>query len=110
MQPRLRAYMRLLGIKSQKLYGRVTHIWGIRSGQPNRSAMARPRLGPTACVIAVKTPVTMAAQHLPRDVVRPSKIRTCAEKENCFSVQKKKIVSLAQFAEIVLFRLDRLFR
>ena len=33
---------------------RVTHIWGDRRGQPNRSAMERPRPGRTAFVITPK--------------------------------------------------------
>ena len=37
----------------QKLYARVTHIWGNRGGQSNRSAMKRPRPGRTALVITV---------------------------------------------------------
>jgi len=32
---------------TQKLRTRVTHIWGDRRGQPNRSAMERPRPGRT---------------------------------------------------------------
>ena len=39
---------------TKKLRTRVTRIWGDRSGQPNRSAMERPRAGPTAFVIAVQ--------------------------------------------------------
>ena len=37
----------------QKLRTRVTHIWGNRKGQPNRSAMERPRPGGTSLVIKV---------------------------------------------------------
>ena len=37
----------------QKLRTRVTHIWGNRKGQPNRSAMERPRPGRTAVWITV---------------------------------------------------------
>lgn len=37
----------------QKLYARVTHIWGNRKGQPNRSAMKGPRLERTASLITV---------------------------------------------------------
>ena len=37
----------------QKLRTRVTHIWGNRKGQPNRSAMERPHSGGTAYVITV---------------------------------------------------------
>ena len=37
----------------QKLRTRVTHIWGNRKGQPNRSAMERPRPGGTAKLITV---------------------------------------------------------
>lgn len=37
----------------QKLYARVTHIWGNRGGQSNRSAMRGPRPGRTALVITV---------------------------------------------------------
>ena len=33
----------------------VTHIWGDRRGQPNRSAMERPRPGGTALVITVSS-------------------------------------------------------
>ena len=33
---------------THKLYSRVAHIWGDRKGQPNRSAMERPRPGRTA--------------------------------------------------------------
>ena len=33
---------------THKLYSRVAHIWGDRKGQPNRSAMVRPRPGRTA--------------------------------------------------------------
>ena len=36
-----------------KLRTRVTHIWGDRKGQPNRSAMERPHSGGTAFVITV---------------------------------------------------------
>ena len=32
----------------QKLRTRVTHIWGDRKSQPNRSAMERPRSGRTS--------------------------------------------------------------
>ena len=37
----------------QKLYARVTHIWGNRKGQPNRSAMKEPHLERTASLITV---------------------------------------------------------
>ncbi|CAN0221763.1 unnamed protein product [Hapterophycus canaliculatus] len=37
----------------QKLYARVTHIWGNRKGQPSRSAMKGPRLERTASLITV---------------------------------------------------------
>ena len=37
----------------QKLRTRVTHIWGDRKGQPNRSAMERPRPEGTTIVIMV---------------------------------------------------------
>ena len=37
----------------QKLRTRVTHIWGNRKGQPNRSAMERPRPERTSLVIKV---------------------------------------------------------
>ena len=37
----------------QKLYARVTHIWGNRKGQPDRSAMKGPRLERTASLITV---------------------------------------------------------
>ena len=37
----------------QKLRTRVTHIWGDRRGQPNRSAMERPHPGRTAFLITV---------------------------------------------------------
>ena len=37
----------------QKLRNRVTHIWGNRKGQPNRSAMERPRPERTSLVIKV---------------------------------------------------------
>ena len=37
----------------QKLRTRVTHIWGNRRGQPNRSAMERPHPGGTAFRITV---------------------------------------------------------
>ena len=36
-----------------KLRTRVTHIWGDRRGQPNRSAMVRPHSGGTAYMITV---------------------------------------------------------
>ena len=36
-----------------KLRTRVTHIWGDRKGQPNRSAMVRPHSGGTAYLITV---------------------------------------------------------
>ena len=36
-----------------KLYARVTHIWGNRGGQSNRSAMKGPRPGRTALLITV---------------------------------------------------------
>ena len=35
----------------QKLYARVPHVWGNRRGQPNRSAMERPRPGGAALLI-----------------------------------------------------------
>ena len=35
----------------QKLYSRVTHIWGNRRRQPNLSAMERPRSGASAVLI-----------------------------------------------------------
>lgn len=37
----------------QKLYARVTHIWGNRKGQPDRSAMKGPHLERTASLITV---------------------------------------------------------
>jgi hypothetical protein len=37
----------------QKLRVRVTHIWGNRRGQPNRSAMARPHPRGTTFLIMV---------------------------------------------------------
>ena len=37
----------------QKLYARVTHVWGNRKGQPDRSAMKGPRLERTASLITV---------------------------------------------------------
>ena len=37
----------------QKLRVRVTHIWGNRRGQPNRSAMERPHPRGTAFLITV---------------------------------------------------------
>ena len=37
----------------QKLFARVTHIWGNRKGQPNRSAMRGPHLERTASLITV---------------------------------------------------------
>ena len=37
----------------QKLYARVTHIWGNRKGQPNRSAMRGPHLERTPSLITV---------------------------------------------------------
>ena len=37
----------------QKLYARVTHIWGNRKGQPDPSAMKGPRLERTASLITV---------------------------------------------------------
>ena len=39
---------------TKKLRTRVTRIWGDRSGQPNRSAMERPRAGPTCLMIQVQ--------------------------------------------------------
>ena len=36
-----------------KLRTRVTHIWGDRKGQPNRSAVVRPHSGGTAFMITV---------------------------------------------------------
>ena len=36
-----------------KLRTRVTHIWGDRKGQPNRSAIVRPHSGGTAYLITV---------------------------------------------------------
>ena len=36
-----------------KLCSRVSHIWGNRKGQPNRSAMERPRPGGTSLLIKV---------------------------------------------------------
>ncbi|KAG8223248.1 hypothetical protein J437_LFUL001524 [Ladona fulva] len=48
----------------QKLRARVTHIWGNRRGQPDRSAMAEPRPGGTAFRITVApTPESTASQH-----------------------------------------------
>ena len=38
---------------TKKLRTRVTRIWGDRRGQPNRSAMERPRPGRTAVMITV---------------------------------------------------------
>ena len=38
---------------TKKLRTRVTRIWGDRRGQPNRSAMERPRPGRTAWLIMV---------------------------------------------------------
>ena len=37
----------------QKLHARVTHIWGNRKGQPDRSAMKGPQLERTASLITV---------------------------------------------------------
>ena len=37
----------------QKLYARVTHVWGNHKGQPNPSAMKGPRLERTASLITV---------------------------------------------------------
>ena len=37
----------------QKLYARVTHIWGNRKGQPDRSAMKGPHLERAASLITV---------------------------------------------------------
>lgn len=37
----------------QKLCVRDTHVWGIRKGQPSRSAMDRPHLKGTAFLITV---------------------------------------------------------
>jgi len=37
----------------QKLYSRGIRIWDTRRGQPNRSAMERPRPGGTAFMITV---------------------------------------------------------
>lgn len=37
----------------QKLRARDTHVWGIRGGQPNRSAMEGSRPGGTALLITV---------------------------------------------------------
>lgn len=34
-----------------KLYARVPHVWGNRRGQPNRSAMERPRPGGASFMI-----------------------------------------------------------
>ena len=39
---------------TKKLRTRVTRIWGDRRGQPNRSAMERPRSGPIAVEIAIQ--------------------------------------------------------
>ena len=39
---------------TKKLRTRVTRIWGDRRGQPNRSAMERPRSGPTSFGIEVQ--------------------------------------------------------
>lgn len=36
---------------TEKLRARVTHIWGNRRGQPDRSAMERPRPGRSAFLI-----------------------------------------------------------
>ena len=41
----------------QKLRTRVTHIWGNRRGQPNRSAMRGPHPERTAFVITVASRV-----------------------------------------------------
>lgn len=43
----------LAGPHYQKLYARVTHIWGNRKGQPSPSAMKGPRLERTASLITV---------------------------------------------------------
>ena len=37
----------------QKVYARVTHIWGNRKAQPNRSEMREPHLERTASLITV---------------------------------------------------------
>ena len=39
-----------------KLYGRVTHVWGNRRGQPKRSAMQKPRSGRSPLVIRFASP------------------------------------------------------
>ena len=40
----------------QKLYGRVTHVWSNRRGQPKRSAMQEPRPGRSPFVIRFTSP------------------------------------------------------
>ena len=40
----------------QKLYGRVTHVWGNRRGQPNRTAMEGPHPGRNALLITLSSP------------------------------------------------------
>ena len=49
-----------------KLRTRVTHIWGDRKGQPNRSAMVRPHSGGTAYLITV-APVPGKYVLVPKD-------------------------------------------
>ena len=39
---------------TKKLRTRVTRIWGDRRGQPNRSAMERPRSGPISFMIEIQ--------------------------------------------------------
>ena len=40
----------------QKLYARVTHFWGNRKGQPDRSAMKGPHLERTPSLITAPPP------------------------------------------------------
>ena len=48
----------------QKLRARDTHVWGIREGQLNRSAMEEPHPGGTALLITVTpTPGKYACRH-----------------------------------------------
>ena len=48
----------------QKLYARVTHIWGNRGGQSNRSAMRGPRPGRTSLLIKVNLPRQVSMNFL----------------------------------------------
>ena len=62
----------------QKLRSRVTHIWGYRRGQPNRSAMVRPRPGRTASMITVSPE---PGKYDSVKVLRGGRLNRCIQKK-----------------------------